>query len=64
MSESTVRTARSCQDCGQAITPSDQVRWECECGIFVCGEAACFEEYFKTVGGGEGVRCRTCGHIT
>jgi hypothetical protein len=63
MSEATLGRAASCRNCGQAIT-SDEAGWECECGIVVCGEKACFDEYFKTVGGGEEVRCRTCGHIT
>jgi hypothetical protein len=63
MSEPTLGRTAACQDCGQAIT-SDQAGWECECGVFVCGEAACFDEYFKRVGDGESVRCRTCDQLS
>jgi hypothetical protein len=56
--------AASCEDCGQSIARPDEAGWECECGVRVCRETACFDEYFKSVGGGEGVRCRTCGHVS
>jgi hypothetical protein len=64
MSKPATGSAISCQACGQAIAAPDDAGWECECGVFVCREADCFDEYFKSVGGGEGVRCRTCEHIT
>jgi hypothetical protein len=64
MSEPTSDGVASCQACGEAIVRADEAGWECECGVAVCGEKACFDEYFKSVGGGEEVRCRTCGHIT
>lgn len=64
MSEPATGRATSCRACGEAIVQPDEAGWECECGVVVCQEAACFEEYFKSVGGGEGVRCRTCGHLS
>jgi hypothetical protein len=54
----------SCEACKQAFTRPDEPGWECECGVFVCQEAECFDEYFKKIGGGEAVRCRTCGHVS
>jgi hypothetical protein len=54
----------SCQACKQEFSRPDEPGWECECGVSVCQEAECFDEYFKNVGGGEGVRCRTCGQVT
>ena len=64
MSGPAAGSATSCEACGFAITRPEEAGWECECGVFVCMEADCFDEYFKRVGGGEGVRCRTCAHIT
>jgi hypothetical protein len=40
--------ATSCQACGQAVVQPDEAGFHCECGVL----------------GGEGVRCRTCGHLT
>jgi len=30
----------------------------------VCADTDCYDDYFKTVAGGEGVRCRTCERVT
>jgi hypothetical protein len=40
------------------------VGWECECGVVVCTDQECFDEYFKEVAAGEGTRCLTCGLVT
>lgn len=54
---------RTCRCCGKTLAPS-QTGWECECGVIVCTDPDCFEEYFKMVADGEGTRCRTCGLVT
>jgi hypothetical protein len=54
---------RRCRACERELAPAE-VGWECECGIVVCGDAACFDEFFKAVAGGEATRCRTCGLVT
>jgi hypothetical protein len=64
MSDILTSSGLSCEACDQPIPRPDQAGWECECGILVCQEGACFDEYFKKVGGGEAVRCRTCGHLS
>jgi hypothetical protein len=64
MSGSATASTVSCQACGESIARPDEAGFDCECGVFVCREDVCFDEYFKTVGGGEAVRCRTCGHLT
>ena len=56
--------ARKCRACGEALGEPLQPGWECECGVVVCTDPACFEEYFKVVAEGEGTRCRTCGLVT
>ena len=56
-------TPRKCRNCQRDLATPD-VGWECECGIVVCAEPACFDEYFKAVAGGEATRCRTCGLVT
>jgi hypothetical protein len=53
---------RPCASCGEETEPS-KVGWECDCGVVVCSEAGCFEEYFKHVAGGEATRCFTCGTV-
>jgi hypothetical protein len=55
---------RACRSCGRPLGGPGDIGWECDCGVLVCAEAECFEEYFKTVAGGEGTRCRTCGLVT
>jgi len=64
MTEPSVETPRPCEGCGQSLAQPADIGWECECKVVVCKEASCYDEYFKTVAGGEGVRCRTCGHVT
>jgi hypothetical protein len=54
---------RKCRNCGRELAASE-VGWECECGIVVCEDPVCFDEYFKAVAGGEATRCRTCGLVT
>jgi molybdopterin/thiamine biosynthesis adenylyltransferase len=56
--------ARSCQACRKPLLSPADAGWECECGVLVCADADCYEDYFKTVAGGEGVRCRTCERVT
>jgi hypothetical protein len=58
-----VAASRKCPNCGRDLTPAE-VGWECECGIVVCADSSCFDEYFKVVAGGEATRCRTCGLVT
>ena len=60
---SEVPAPRRCRNCGSALATPPDVGWECECGIVVCTEPGCFDEYFKTVAGGEATRCRTCGLV-
>jgi hypothetical protein len=55
---------RWCQSCKKPLQHPSDAGWECECGVVVCTDADCYDEYFKTVAGGEGVRCRSCGHVT
>jgi hypothetical protein len=64
MPESPAEPPRRCRACAREITRPSEVGWECECGVVVCTDSECYEEYFKGVGGGEGVRCRTCGLVT
>ncbi|HXB55195.1 MAG TPA: hypothetical protein VN461_10455 [Vicinamibacteria bacterium] len=64
MAESTAEPRRLCRACAGEVTSPTDLGWECECGVVVCTDPACYEEYFKGVGGGEGVRCRTCGLVT
>jgi hypothetical protein len=56
--------SRPCRNCGRELAAPAEIGWECECGIVICTEADCFDEFFKTVAGGEGTRCRTCGLVT
>jgi hypothetical protein len=63
MSKVEIASPVSCEACDQPLKGPEQAGWECECGVHVCQEDACFDEYFKKVGGGEAVRCRTCGHL-
>ena len=55
---------RACRACRRAIEKPEDMGWECECGVVVCPDSQCFEEYFRTVARGEGVRCLTCGLVT
>lgn len=55
--------ARRCRACEGELRTPGEVGWECECGVVVCAEIACFEEYFKLVADGEATRCRTCGLV-
>ncbi len=55
---------RRCQSCGREMRLPAEVGWECECGVAVCLEPACFDDYFKVVAGGEATRCLTCGLVT
>ena len=55
---------RRCRACAREVTSPSLLGWECECGVLVCTDPACYEEYFKWVADGEGVRCRTCGLLT
>jgi len=64
MSEPATHVSLACEACDGAIAEADEAGWQCECGVVVCPEPVCFDEYFKSVGGGEGVRCRTCGHLS
>ena len=61
--DASVAGARFCRNCRSELA-LEEVGWECECGVVVCRDPGCFEEYFKTVAGGEGTRCRTCGLVT
>ena len=54
---------RKCRGCERELAPAE-VGWECECGIVVCSDPACLDEFFKAVAGGEATRCRTCGLVT
>ena len=63
MNEAVALERPSCRECGQGVSPPNDVGWECECGVIVCKEPSCFEELFKTVADGEGVRCRSCGLV-
>ena len=64
MAESPAEPRLRCRACAREVTSPSDLGWECECGVVVCADPACYEEYFKWVGGGEGVRCRTCGVVT
>jgi hypothetical protein len=55
---------RRCQSCGREMRLPAEVGWECECGVAVCLEQACFDDYFKVVADGEATRCLTCGLVT
>ena len=55
-------TPQKCQACGAELERG-AAGWECDCGVAVCGESACFDEYFKHVAGGEATRCFTCGAV-
>jgi hypothetical protein len=55
---------RVCRSCRRPLGDGLEAGWECECGITVCGERECFEEWFKVVAAGEGTRCLSCGLVT
>lgn len=57
------REARRCHDCGRELRAPEDVRWECDCGVAVCSDDECFEEYFKILADGESTRCRSCGLV-
>jgi hypothetical protein len=57
-------TPMTCRNCRQVLGTQAEVGWECECGIAVCADADCFQEWFKQVAGGEATRCLTCGLVT
>ena len=64
MGEETEEPARRCRACERALEGPADLGWECECGVVVCANPGCMDEYFKTVAGGEGIRCRSCGLVT
>ena len=57
-------TPMTCRNCRRLLGPQAEVGWECECGIAVCTDPDCFQEWFKHVAGGEATRCLTCGLLT
>ena len=59
-----VPAASRCRSCSHALESPGEYGWECECGIVVCMDRDCFEQYFKPVAGGEATRCLTCGLLT
>jgi hypothetical protein len=64
MEETPPQSPRRCRACARPLVSPTELGWECECGMVVCKDPGCQDEYFKWVGGGEGVRCRTCGLVT
>jgi hypothetical protein len=52
------------RSCTRELAGPADVGWECECGVVVCGEATCFEEFFKLVADGETTRCLGCGLVS
>jgi hypothetical protein len=60
---SEVQPLLRCRGCGLELRSSAETRWECECGVAVCHEDTCFEEYFKLLSDGETTRCRSCGNV-
>ena len=64
MSEPATAAPRTCDVCYEPIAGAVETGWECECGVVVCTDADCYDECFKTVASGEGVRCRACGHLS
>ena len=63
MAEEAAGSPRRCRACERALEGPADPGWECECGVVVCTRPDCMEELFKTVAGGEGIRCRTCGLV-
>jgi hypothetical protein len=55
--------SRRCRGCGRELEAPSDVGWECECGVAVCVDPDCFEEFFKRVASGEATRCRSCGLV-
>jgi hypothetical protein len=55
------QVVRRCRGCDRELASPSDVGWECECGVVVCSESVCIEEYFKFVAGGEATRCLSCG---
>lgn len=55
---------RRCSACERPLADPGETGWECECGVIVCNEPSCFDEFFKAVAIGEATRCRTCGLVT
>jgi hypothetical protein len=56
--------ASACRACSRALATPRDFGWECECGVVICTDPDCFEEYFKPVAGGEATRCLSCGLLT
>jgi hypothetical protein len=56
--------SRRCRSCGRELGSPAEVAWECECGVAVCTERACFDECFKVVASGEATGCLICGLVT
>lgn len=54
---------RHCNGCERDLKAPEDVGWECECGVAVCHETRCFEEFFKILADGESTRCRACGLV-
>ena len=57
------QSARVCRGCQKLLQTPGDVGWECRCGVVVCTQEGCVEEYFKFVAGGEATRCLSCGEI-
>ncbi len=55
--------ARRCRACERELLAPQDLGWECGCGVAVCAEPVCIEEYFKFVADGEATRCLTCGNV-
>jgi hypothetical protein len=56
--------ADRCPSCHESLGAPDRIGWECECGVRVCTDPVCFEEYFKKVADGEATRCLSCGAVS
>ena len=45
------------------LAEARDVGWECECGVIVCAQEECVQEYFRFVADGEATRCLSCGAV-
>ena len=52
-----------CRNCGRPLRSPSDVGWECDCGVRVCTEPDCFEQWFRRVAEGEATRCLSCGNV-
>jgi hypothetical protein len=60
---SPVASGPACRACARSLTSPRDVGWECGCGVVVCAQEECTDEYFRFIAGGEATRCLSCSAV-